>query len=332
MPAVAPGSLVLLLFFTLLSRGSAERTVLNKIFTERSRHKHGDGSHSSELKSVEGNDIANALSVGSGTLGTTPDALSNPPGTRDSGLGVETMTDASTVKSELAEAKKEAKEQGMHISDGPLSTLQQDTARADLAKQGRASGLDEKMEILAAQSEAGVAGQESDPATERTLPLSEELERSSAAAGLTGGAGGGAGASSSSSKNAAGGKSKKKKSSDNKSIFGPTVTGIDDDESEEADLYAVSEDLSDLDTKDSRTKHQSASKYELPLTSNSKADTKAERKAKSQAGGMHEMSQTTTSSGTKRKPVGGMHEMSQTSTSRSKASASDLPANQRERS
>lgn len=107
MPAVAPGSLVLLLFFTLLSRGSAERTVLNKIFTERSRHKHGDGSHSSELKSVEGNDIANALSVGSGTLGTTPDALSNPPGTRDSGLGVETMTDASTVKSELAEAKKE---------------------------------------------------------------------------------------------------------------------------------------------------------------------------------------------------------------------------------
>lgn len=100
----------------------------------------------------------------------------------------------------------------------------------------------------------------------------------------------------------------------------------------QADLYAVSEDLSDLDTKDSRTKHQSASKYELPLTSNSKADTKAERKAKSQAGGMHEMSQTTTSSGTKRKPVGGMHEMSQTSTSRSKASASDLPANQRERS
>ena len=80
----------------------------------------------------------------------------------------------------------------------------------------------------------------------------------------------------------------------------------------QADLYAVSEDLSDLDTKDSRTKHQSASKYELPLTSNSKADTKAERKAKSQAGGMHEMSQT--------------------STSRSKASASDLPANQRERS
>ena len=100
--------------------------------------------------------------------------------------------------------------------------------------QGRASGLDEKMEILAAQSEAGVAGQESDPATERTLPLSEELERNSAAAGLTGGAGGGAGASSSGggSKNAAGGKSKKKKSND-KSIFGPTVTGIDDEESEE---------------------------------------------------------------------------------------------------
>ena len=85
------------------------------------------------------------------------------------------------------------------------------------------------MEILAAQSEAGMAGQESDLATERTLPLSEELERSSAAAGLTGGAGGGGGAS----KNAAGGKSKKKKSSDNKSIFGPSVTGIDDDESEE---------------------------------------------------------------------------------------------------
>ena len=91
------------------------------------------------------------------------------------------------------------------------------------------------MEILAAQSEAGVAGQESDPTTERTLPLSEELERTSAAAGLTGGAGAGAGASSSSSgsKNAAGGKSKKKKSSDKKSIFGPTVTGIDDEESEE---------------------------------------------------------------------------------------------------
>ena len=113
MPAVAPGSLLFLLclLFTLLSRGSAERTVLNKIFTERSRHKHGDGSHSSEAgpahKSAEGDDIANALSAGSGTLGTTPDALSNPPGTRDSGLGVETITDASTVKSELAEAKKE---------------------------------------------------------------------------------------------------------------------------------------------------------------------------------------------------------------------------------
>ena len=111
MPAVAPGSLLVLLclLFTLLGRGFAERTVLNKIFTERSRHKHGDGSHSSDPlhKGAEGDDAANALSAGSGTLGTTPDALSNTPGTRDSGLGVETVTDASTVKSELAEAKKE---------------------------------------------------------------------------------------------------------------------------------------------------------------------------------------------------------------------------------
>ena len=98
----------------------------------------------------------------------------------------------------------------------------------------------------------------------------------------------------------------------------------------QGDLYAVFDDSSDVDTKDSRTKQRSASK--LPSASDAKADTKAERKAKSQAGGMHEMSQTSTSSGTKRKPVGGMHEMSQTTASRSKASASDLPASQRERS
>ena len=113
MPAVAPGSLLILLclLFTLLSRGSAERTLLNKIFTDRNRHKHGDGSYSSDPgpahRSAEGDDIANALSVGSGAQDSTPDALSNPPGTRDSGLGVETLTGASTVKSELAEAMKE---------------------------------------------------------------------------------------------------------------------------------------------------------------------------------------------------------------------------------
>ena len=100
----------------------------------------------------------------------------------------------------------------------------------------------------------------------------------------------------------------------------------------QGDLFAFVDDSSDPDTEDSRTKHRSASKNELPLTSESKADTKAERKAKSQAGSMHDMSQTSTSSGAKRKPVGGMHEMSQTTTGRGKASASDLPANQRERS
>ena len=111
MPAVAPGSLLFLLclWLTLLSRGLAERTVLNKIFTERSRHKHGDGSSEPgpAHKTAEGNDIANVVSAGSDTLGTPPGALSNIPGTKDSGLGVETVTDASNVKSELAEAKKE---------------------------------------------------------------------------------------------------------------------------------------------------------------------------------------------------------------------------------